>query len=118
ELQAGIRSALRPASNETTHEGAFVQLIEFRTHRIDDLETTVRQWEQAIGSARTARWSVTGAERDHPDSYVQIIEFPSYEAAMANSEHPATSEFADQLSKLCEGEPTFHNLEVRDATTF
>jgi hypothetical protein len=118
ELRAGIRSALRPATTESTREGAFVQLIEFRTHRIDDFGATVRQWEQAIGSARTARWAITGADRDHADSYVQIIEFPSYEAAMSNSNHPATSEFASQLSKLCDGEPTFHNIDVRDASSF
>lgn len=118
ELRAGIRSALRLATTESTREGAFVQLIEFRTHRIDDFAATVRQWEQAIGSARTARWAITGSDRDHPDSYVQIIEFPSYEAAMANSDHPATSEFAGQLSKLCDGEPTFHNIDVRDAAAF
>jgi quinol monooxygenase YgiN/predicted small metal-binding protein len=118
ELREGIRLALRPATTESTGEGAFVQLIEFRTHRIEDFRATVRQWEQAIGSARTARWAITGVDRDHADSYVQIIEFPSYEAAMANSDHPATSEFADQLSKLCDGEPTFHNVDVRDAAAF
>lgn len=118
ELRSGIRSALRPATTESTREGAFIQLIEFRTRRIEDFDATVRQWEQAIGSARTARWAVTGADRDHPDAYVQIIEFPSYEAAMSNSDHPATSEFAGQLSKLCDGEPVFHNIDVRDASAF
>lgn len=118
ELQAGIRAALRPATSEMTQAGAFVQLIKFRTHRIDDFDATVRQWEQAVGSARTARWVITGADREQPDSYMQIVEFPSYEAAMANSDHPVTSEFADQLSKLCDGEPTFHNMDVRDATMF
>lgn len=118
DLRAGIRSALRPATTESTHEGAFVQLIEFRTHRLEEFSTTVRQWAQAIGSARTARWAITGADREHADSYVQIIEFPSYEAAMSNSDHPATSEFASQLSKLCDGEATFHNIDVRDALSF
>jgi Protein of unknown function (DUF1059) len=118
ELQAGILAALRPAASEMTQAGAFVQLIEFRTHRIDDFDATVRQWEQAVGSARTARWAITGGDREQTDGYVQIVEFPSYEAAMANSDHPATSEFAEQLRKLCDGEPTFHNINVRDATMF
>ena len=118
ELREGIRSALRPATTESTREGAFVQLIEFRTHQIDDVRAAIRQWEQAIGSARTARWSITGTDRDHDDSYLQIIEFPSYEAAMANSDHPATGELAAQLNKLYDGEPTFRNIDVRDAAAF
>jgi hypothetical protein len=118
ELREGIRSALRPATTESTSEGAFVQLIDFRTQRIDDVSAAVRQWEQAIGPARTARWAITGIDRDHTDSYLQIIEFPNYEAAMANSGHPATSEFAGRLHKLCDGDPTFRNIDVSDAAAF
>jgi hypothetical protein len=113
ELRAGIRAALRPAVADTC-SGAFVQLIEFRTHRIEEFDATVRGWADAIGPARTARWAITAADRDRDGNYLQIVEFPSYDAAMANSGHPATSELADRLGKLCDGQPTFHNLDVRD----
>ena len=44
---------------------------------------------------------------------MQIVGFPDYESAMANSKHPATSRFAEQLRALCEGEAVFHDLDVR-----
>jgi hypothetical protein len=45
--------------------------------------------------------------------YVQIVEFPSYEDAMANSELPETSFFAQKLHELCDGPLHFRNLDVR-----
>ena len=54
-----------------------------------------------------------GADRNAPDRYVQIVGFPDHESAMANSKHPATSRFAEQLGELCEGEAVFHDLDVR-----
>jgi hypothetical protein len=32
---------------------------------------------------------------------------------MENSRRPDTSEFAEQLANLCDGPPTFRNLDVR-----
>ena len=43
---------------------------------------------------------------------MQIVEFPSYDEAMANSNLPQTSEFAAKLASLCDGPPTFRNLDV------
>ena len=42
-----------------------------------------------------------------------MVDFPSYEAATANSSLPETGEFAEKLAKLCDGPPTFRNLDVR-----
>jgi hypothetical protein len=118
ELRAGLRAGMRDASESPSRPGAFVQLIEFRTHRIADFEATEDQWADAIGEDRTARWALTGADREHPNSYIQIVEFPDHAAAMENSAHPATADFADRLGKLCDGEPTFHNLDVSRSTTW
>ena len=43
---------------------------------------------------------------------VQIVEFPSYERAMENSNPPETSAFAERLAALCDGSAVFRNLEV------
>ena len=51
-------------------------------------------------------------DRDRANTYVQIVEFPSYEEAMANSELPDTAEVATRLAELCDGPPTFRNLDV------
>jgi hypothetical protein len=43
---------------------------------------------------------------------VTIVEFPSYEEAMANSARPETDQMAKQLAALCTSGPNFHNLDV------
>jgi hypothetical protein len=51
-------------------------------------------------------------DRDEPGTYLQIVEFPSYEAAMENSGHPETEALAQRLATLCSGPPKFRNLDV------
>ncbi|HEY3693580.1 MAG TPA: hypothetical protein VGL46_25375 [Pseudonocardiaceae bacterium] len=75
------------------------------------------QWAKAIGDARTARWAIRAGDRDRADICLEIVEFPSYEVAMANSQNPAISDFADRLAKVCDEEPTFRNLDVRGVMT-
>lgn len=112
ELRDALRGALTEAVESPTEAGAFVQLIEVRTRRADDLFALDDRWAQSIGDARTTRWMIRATDRDRPDTYLAIVEFPSYEAAMANSNHPTTAEFAGQLAKLCDEEPVFRNLDV------
>ncbi|HEX4247903.1 MAG TPA: DUF1059 domain-containing protein [Pseudonocardia sp.] len=113
ELRDLLRAGLRDADAEpNTRAGAFLQLIEIKTRRFDDVLGLTERWSQAIGAARTARWGIRAADRDQADTYVAIIEFPDHTAAMANSEHPATADFAAQLAKLCDDEPRFRNLDV------
>ena len=91
----------------------FIQIIEFRTTRIDEVETVMDEWLVATEGKRSAGRSNLTADRERPGTYVQIVEFPSYEEAMANSELPETSHFSERMFKLCEGEPTFRNLDVK-----
>lgn len=113
ELREGIRAGLRDEPAADTEPGAFVQLIEFSTDRIDEVDTLTEEWAEAIGADRTARWALLASDRDRPNSYVEIVEFPSHAEAMTNSEHPATARFAERLRKLCDGEAQFVNLDVR-----
>lgn len=113
ELRSGLRSVMQDASELDTNPGAFVQMIEFHTSHIDEVEETMDDWVDAIGARRTARWGVVTADRESPETYVEFVEFPNYDRAMANSENPVTAQFADQLRKLSEGEPVFRNLDVR-----
>jgi predicted small metal-binding protein/quinol monooxygenase YgiN len=116
DLRSAIRDGLRDAP-QATGPGAFAQLIEFRTDHIDQFDTLTEQWLAEIGTDRTARWFLLGADRDQPGRYVQIVEFPSYEDAMTNSAHPATAAVADRLGKLAHGEPGFRNLDIIRAQT-
>jgi predicted small metal-binding protein len=118
ELRAGIEGALLPEPPGLPAPGAFVQLIEFRTRRIEDFDELTRQWSEAIGDARAARWGITGADRDSAGKYVQIVAFDDHASAMANSANPVTGEFAERLAKLCDGDAVFHNLDVRTLDAF
>jgi len=92
---------------------AFIQLIEFQTTRPEEVEALVDEWRSATTGRRTAlRGTMTG-DRDQPGTYLQIIEFPSYEEAMANSKLPETAALAGRLGELCEGPVVFRNLDVR-----
>jgi len=96
---------------------AFLQVIEFRTSRIDEFDALLDQWLIQSKSWRTATRSVRTKDRDRPDTYVQIVEFPSYEKAQENSNHPETGEFAASLAKLCDAPPSFYNLDILQEET-
>ncbi|WP_167171064.1 DUF1059 domain-containing protein [Saccharomonospora amisosensis] len=113
QLRESLRAGLRDEPVADTEPGAFIQLIEFSTERIDEVETLTAEWAEAIGADRTARWALLAADRDRPNTYLEIVEFPGYAEAMTNSAHPATARFAERLGKLCDGEARFVNLDVR-----
>jgi len=91
----------------------FIQVIELTTSRPDDVEALIREWQVQTSGRRTAQRGTFTSDRDRPGVYVQIVEFPSYEDAMANSELPETAAFASRLSQLCDGPLGFRNLDVR-----
>jgi quinol monooxygenase YgiN len=95
----------------------FIQIIEVQTSRYDEIQALVDRYrEQAAGSGNTARRSAVTEDRDKPGTYLNIVEFDSYESAMENSKRPETAEFAEQLAKLCDAPPRFRNLDVRLVT--
>jgi hypothetical protein len=91
---------------------AFVQLIEFKSDRIDEMNALLDEWLKVSAGWRTHTRAVETKDRDAAGTYVQIVEFPSYEAAMENSKRPETGEFAKKLEALCKAPPTFRNLDV------
>lgn len=96
----------------------FVQVIEFHSSRIDEFNALMDEWEGAVdGQDNLPTRVLQCADRDKPGTYLQLVEFASYEEAMANSAKAETGEFAERLAKLCEGPPSFRNLDVqRDET--
>lgn len=90
----------------------YIQIIEFTTSRIDEFNAALDDWLERSAGQQTATRGTQTKDRDQPNTYVQIVEFPSYEEAMANSNLPETSAFASQLASLCDGPPTFRNLDV------
>ncbi|MDT0353149.1 hypothetical protein [Pseudonocardia charpentierae] len=91
---------------------SFIQVIEFTTRRANELNALLDEWLEKTQGKRTATRGIQCRDRDHTDTYVQIVEFPSCEEAMANSDLPETAEVAGRLAELCDGPPTFRNLDV------
>jgi hypothetical protein len=113
DLREGLRTAMRAEEELLLGEGAFLQLVEFHTSDPDRFMALADEWRDRIGRDATARWAVVAADRDRPDTYVEVVAFPDFAAAMRNSEHPVTAEFAKNLQEAVDGEPGFRNLDVR-----
>ena len=92
---------------------AFIQITELTTTRPDEVEALVGEWRAQTAGRRTAQRGTFTQDRDRPNTYVQIVEFPSYQDAMANSGLPETASFAEQLARLCDGPIGFRNLDVQ-----
>ena len=92
----------------------FVQVIEFRSSKIDEMRRVGEAWEAAAGADRKARRVVLCEDRDNRGRYFNIVFFDSYESAMENSQLPATQEFSQKMMALGDGPPTFYNLNVLD----
>jgi quinol monooxygenase YgiN len=96
----------------------FVQIIEFTTSKPEEIEALSSEWQAQTEGRRTAQRGTLTQDRDRPNTYVQIVEFPSYEDAMANSELPETAAFAERVTALCDGPIAFRNLDVRSVEEF
>lgn len=96
----------------------FIQFIEFETDNIDAFTAEVEAWEADSADWRTATRATLCADRDNPGTYIQVVEFPSYEDAMAHSNDPRTAAFAARLADLTKGAPKFRNLDVARTDDF
>jgi hypothetical protein len=90
----------------------FTQIIEFRTGRISDFQHHLGAWMTQTAGDRIPHHAVVARDRDADDQYLLMVEFASHDRAMENSGRPATAEFAAFLAGICDGEPTFRNLDV------
>jgi hypothetical protein len=90
----------------------FVQIIELSTTKAPEIQELMDVWMAATEGRRSASRSLLTKDRERSDTYVQVVEFPSYEEAMANSALPETTAFAEKLSALCSSGPTFRNLDL------
>ena len=91
----------------------FVQIIEFRTSRIDEVRQLVDEMRTEFGPGAAMR-GTAAADRDVQGHYYNIVEFESYESAMENSARPEIGQFAARMAALCDEPPTFYNLDVID----
>ena len=90
----------------------FAQIIEFSTSRIDDFNANLDAWMTRTEGDRIPHRAVLTRDRDAEDQYLLMVEFASHDQGMENSNRPATAEFAAFLAGICDGPPTFRNLDV------
>jgi quinol monooxygenase YgiN len=90
----------------------FAQIIEFRTSQIDTFNANLDAWMSKTEGRRIPHRAVLRRDREVEDVYLLMVEFASHEVGMENSNRPETGEFAAFLTSICEGPPTFRNLDV------
>ncbi|SRR6266511_4235769 len=91
---------------------AFIQIIECRTSKVDELQAMDGEWEHATEGKRTLRRSILTQDRNDPDRYLVLAFFESYESAMENSQLPETRAFAERYNALLDSPMVFHDLDV------
>jgi hypothetical protein len=91
----------------------FIQTITIVTDDIEEVESQLVAWIAATAGRHTVQRVTLTADHDRPKTYVQIVEFPTSEAAMENSLLPETHALAGRLARLCTAPPIFQNLDVR-----
>jgi hypothetical protein len=91
---------------------AFVQVIEFRFPDIAAVREIDEQWWQTPEGKRTVRRELVARDRNDPGRYFALVFFDSYESAMENSRLPETMAAAEQYTKVSDGQPVFHDLEI------
>jgi quinol monooxygenase YgiN len=87
----------------------FVQIIEFKSSRYDEIRALVDERRDRPG---LALGGMIAEDRDQPGTYINIVEFESYETAMENSNSPETQEFGARMAELCDGPAKFTNLNL------
>ncbi|GAA3374491.1 hypothetical protein GCM10020367_38570 [Streptomyces sannanensis] len=90
----------------------FVQLIDCKTSRFDEMNRLMDTWVEQTKGKRTATHSVIGKDRSESNHFVEIVEFSSYEEAMKNSNLPETDRIFQEMVALCDETPTFTDLDV------
>ncbi|WP_306325819.1 ester cyclase [Streptomyces venezuelae] len=90
----------------------FTQIIDFKTSRVDDMTRLMDRWIEQTQGKRTATHSVLGKDRADSSHLVEIVEFPSYDVAMRNSQLPETDRIFREMVALCDEMPTFTDLDV------
>ncbi len=93
----------------------FIQVIQGRCTRQDELQALARGWRTEVGTEAPGYLGGTFGFTDD-DQFIGVVRFDSREAAMANSERPEQGAWAEKMAALLDGPPEFHDCD--DVTTF
>jgi hypothetical protein len=90
----------------------FVQVMECRTTRVDELRALEEEWRKATEGKRTLTRSMLARDRNDPNRYLIFAFFDSYESAMKNSNLPETNEFGQKQAALLDAPIVFTDLDI------
>jgi quinol monooxygenase YgiN len=93
---------------------SFIQIIEYETDRPDEMRALGQSFRAEMGPPPPGFRLAVTRDRDNPNRYFTIAEFPSYEMAMENSAKPETDAFAKKMTALCTSGPRFYNLDIEE----
>jgi hypothetical protein len=91
---------------------AFIQIIEMRTAKYEELSALEDEWKKATEGKRTLRRTIVGRDRNDPNRHLILAFFDSYESAMENSNLPETTAFGEKQASLLDAPPSFFDLDV------
>ena len=66
----------------------FIQLIDYKTTRVDEVQTLLTRWIETTGGIRTATRTTVGRDKNDPTHFIEILQFPDYEEACATHISP------------------------------
>ena len=96
----------------------FVQIIQFRTSRFDEMRELEEEWDARARERGTARRVLNCQDRNDPSRYFTLAFFDSYESAMENSHDVTTEELSQRMAALADGPPTFFDLDIVEDRKF
>jgi len=90
----------------------FIQIIDYKTNRVDEVQALLTRWIEATDGIRTATRTTVGRDQNDATRFIEILQFPTYEEAMRNSDLLETRKVHEEFTNLCVEGPKFINLDV------
>jgi hypothetical protein len=88
----------------------FVQIMQARVRDADAARTHMDRWSRELGPGAKGWLGGTIGVTDDGE-LVAVARFESEQAAQENSNRPEQTAWYNELSELCEGQPTFHDCD-------
>jgi hypothetical protein len=96
---------------------SFIQIIELRTDKYDELMALESEWRTATEGKRTLRRTIVTRDRNDPKRHLVFAFFDDYDSAMVNSNLPETGEFGQKQQAILDAPMTFTDLDIVDDHT-
>ena len=93
----------------------FIQIIQGRCTRPDELHALADEWREQLAPGATGWLGGTYGFTDDGD-FVGVVRFDSRESAMANSDRPEQTAWAERMAACFDGPIEFHDCD--DVTMF